>query len=133
MIDRALFLYRYVLPFEKTEHVYEYDRGFVVWRLGSGSNVELLHITAAEVRKGHGRWLFYQMLDKLQEKPPYHSVFGFTAVSNKRALAFYDALGFEHQEVHGLYQAVPAALFWQSYEKLRQLQYEYQSSHRLGP
>lgn len=133
MIDQAEFYHRYVIPFEKTDLLYEPARGFIVWRLGSGSNVELLHIAAAEIRKGHGRWLFYHMLDRLEAKPPYHSVFGFTAVSNKRALAFYDALGFEHQEVHGLYQTGPAALFWQSYEKLRQLQYEYQSSHRLGP
>lgn len=133
MISIEEFRDRYLEPFAPLDWIYAPERGFVVWRPGTGGNSELLHITAAEIRKGHGRWLFYQMLERLKEQPPYHSVFGFTAVSNRRARAFYEALGFNTQEVGGIYRTGPAALFWQSYERLLELKDEHEGANRLEP
>lgn len=65
------------------------------------------------------------MLDSLIEEPPYYSVFGFTRVSNEEAHAFYQALGFELQEIHGVYKDGRAILFWQAYDKLKALREEY--------
>lgn len=97
---------------------YEDETGYVVWRRGTGDNVELLHIHTAERGKGYGRNLVYRMLDELKYEPPYHSVFGFTRVSNDEAKKFYAALGFELVEVPGVYEDRRAILFWQEYDVL---------------
>lgn len=112
------FLATYLDPFEAVHHRYDRERGFIAWRLGTGSNVELLHIRTFAPGKGYGRELLYRMLDAIQVDPPYHSIFGFTRVGNAEARAFYGALGFELQAVRGLYRDGEAVLFWQSYAKL---------------
>jgi len=103
------------------------NRGFIAWRRGTGDNVELLHIKTSEKGRGYGRSLIYQMLDSLQEDPPYYSVFGFTRSSNQSAQAFYGALGFNLQQVDGLYTEGSAVLFWQSYTKLRAEQFKHEN------
>jgi ribosomal protein S18 acetylase RimI-like enzyme len=107
----------YIEPFHTPTYVYDYT-GWIVWRVGTGLNVELLHIRTHKKRRGYGRRLFYKMLDRLTAKPPYHSVFGFTRVSNAEAKAFYGALGFNLVEINGLYQHGHAVLFWQEFNKL---------------
>lgn len=111
-------MYRdYITPFAGLH--YHADRtGFIVWRRGTGHNVELLHIKTYEKGQGHGRALFFVMLDRLKDDPPYHSVYGFTRVSNSEARAFYGALGFQLDEVAGPYADGRAVLFWASYQDL---------------
>lgn len=109
------------------------DQGYIIWRLGTGDNTELLHIRTFEKGQGYGRKLVYMMLDRLKWNPPYHSIFGFTRVSNVEAQNFYGALGFELQETKGVYADGRAILFWQSYEELLKRRDEYVSQHRLQP
>jgi len=111
-----------VIPFKNPCFHYSKDDGFIVWRMGTGMNVELLHIRAAEPRNGQGTKLFGHMLNRLEKEPhmtPYHSVYGFTRLSNERAVEFYRAMGFNFQYVNGLYQEGEAILFWQGYTSLK--------------
>lgn len=121
-ISSVGFAQTYLNPFRNVDWVYEEDKGFIVWRRGTGDNVELLHIRTFTTGNGYGRHLFYRMLKDLAEKPPYYSVFGFTRVSNKEAKAFYAALGFKLSTVDGLYKDGSAVMFWQSYTRLVELQ-----------
>ena len=116
---------KYVEPFGRVGFRFHKDKGFIVWRRGTGYNVELLHIRTFEKGKGYGRELIYSMLDALLVDPPYYSVFGFTRVGNKEAQAFYGALGFTLQTVNGLYKDGKAILFWSPFDKLRRLMNDY--------
>lgn len=126
LIEFPAFLDRYVEPFRSPSWVYEPDRGFIVWRRGTGDNVELLHVRAAVPHQGHGRWLVYRMLDHLRANPPYHSVYGYTRIGNNRAREFYAALGFRCQEVDGIYAEGAAVLFWGCYTRLVELKGEHE-------
>lgn len=111
----------YLTPFRNVEWFYSANDGFIVWRMGTGNNVELLHIKAWEQRKGIGRRLFYHMLDSLEksvESYPYHSVYGFTRVSNERAIGFYNAMGFDTIYVPGIYQDGACQLFHRKFTTL---------------
>ena len=118
----------YVEPFERVYHHYSPEKGFIVWRFGTGRNIELLHIRSFALRKGFGRQLMYKMLDALVDSPPYFSVFGFTRVSNERAAGFYEALGFNLQPIKGLYADGEAMMFWQSYEVLLKLRQKHENN-----
>lgn len=122
------FIDSYVIPFQKVRYIYFEEAGWVVWRLGTGSNVELLHIRTFVKGKGFGRYLFYRMMDELDGNPPYHSVFGFTRVSNLEAVRFYGALGFNTQTVNGLYEEGAVTVFFQSYYALRESRRVYEDS-----
>jgi ribosomal protein S18 acetylase RimI-like enzyme len=126
-VDKAKndFMQEYVLPFDSVSYEYDPARGFVVWRLGTGGNVELLHIRAFDLRKGGGRSLFYTMLDRLADRPPYHTVYGFTRVSNTRAAAFYSAIGFNLVQTDGVYKDGKAVIFHQTYRELVRRQKRY--------
>jgi ribosomal protein S18 acetylase RimI-like enzyme len=94
----------------------EDEGGYVVWRRGTGGNVELLHLRAAQ---GHGRRLLRRMLDGLASDPPYCTVFGFTRVGNVTAQGFYKAMGFTLTQVAGVYADGSAVVFSQTFEKLK--------------
>lgn len=108
---------QYLTPFGKTRHIWAKD-GYIVWRLGTGGNVELLHIRSFIKGKGVGRRLVHQMLLALKKQPPYHSVYGFTRVENEGAVAFYKALGFHVEITDGPYKRGKAVLFSRSYKVL---------------
>lgn len=113
------FMKDYLKPFNGCKYFYDSERGFIVWRTGTGLNVELLHVRAFRLRQGFGRVLVHHMLDCLNlEGPPYYSVYGFTRVSNERAIEFYHALGFQTQHVVGLYKDGEAVMFWQDFDVL---------------
>lgn len=120
---------RCLTPFGKTPHIFIANKGYIVWRLGTGNNTELLHIRTFEKGRGYGRKLFYEMLDWLKKEPPYYSVFGFTRVGNTEARKFYGTLGFKLQLVEGLYRDGMAIMFWQSYEKLLEEQANHESDN----
>ena len=109
---------QYVTPFENTCHYSIEGKGYIIWRLGTGDNIELLHIRTYKKRQGIGRQLFYGMLELLEYCPPYYSIFGFTRSTNDEAQRFYGALGFNLQPINGIYLDGTATLFWQSYKQL---------------
>lgn len=104
-------------------HSYTTEDGCIVWRCGTGGNMELLHLQVHpdKLRQGIGSRLFKQMLKQLQHSPPYETVFGFTRSSNTNAQAFYGAMGFDLSYVRGVYRDGNAVLFSQRYEKLKEL------------
>lgn len=112
------FLDDYIFPYDNIEYIYNPQKGFIVWRLGTGQNYELLHIKTFEKKKGYGKELVLGMLDRLRENPPYYSVFGFTRVNNYEAHAFYKALGFRIENVTGLYKHGECRLFWAPFNEL---------------
>lgn len=130
-ISYDVFSEKYIFPFRGVEHHYDTTVGFVVWRRGTGDNVELLHIRTFNPGRGDGRRLFHIMLNRLATRPPYHSIFGFTRVGNEEAKAFYGALGFHLQIVEGLYAEGRATIFWQKYEVLRSVQAAYDWAHGI--
>ena len=108
---------KYVDPFAVVSMIDD-ESGYIVWRLGTGHNVEMLHIHTEEKGKGYGRDLFYRMLGKLRQFSPYHSVFGFTRADNVGAKAFYGALGFDLTGVPGVYADGRCILFHAPYDRL---------------
>lgn len=124
------FLTHCVQPFDHCAWSYHRDRGYVVWRKGTGGNVELLHIRTFAPGQGHGRTLVYALLDRLKDDPPYHAVYGFTRTSNEDARKFYGALGFRlAPAVEGLYAAGGATLFWAPYRELVAARAAYEADH----
>lgn len=93
-------------------------RGYIVWRKGTGDNVELLHIYSNERRKGFGTKLIRQMVSQLLKTPPYHTIFGFTRTGNLEAQSFYTSLGFVMSRVHGVYKDGEAFVFSQPFSQL---------------
>lgn len=94
----------YIKKYETVWYLHNKHRGYIVWRLGTGQNVELLHIRAIEVHKGHGEYLMRMMTLQLKFNRPYHSVFVFTKKSNTDALNAYKHWGFQFTEIPNLYR-----------------------------
>lgn len=110
---------KYLKPFFGVDHVWS-DDGYIVWRLGTGGNVELLHIRSFKKHIGAGTELIRTMLRRLKQNPPYFSVYGFSVATNEEAVSFYRRLGFHVEIVTGPYLEGKAALFSQSYDMLCQ-------------
>ena len=107
----------HVEPYKHVDH-YQTDNGYIVWRLGTGGNYEILHLRANQPRKGTGRELLRVMLQRLHQTPPRTSIFGFTWLANTDAQAFYKAMGFDLSKVRGLYTDGQAILFTAKYTDL---------------
>jgi len=112
------FVVKYTLPYFGLQHLFNQSKGYIVWRLGTGGNVELLHIKAFKKRKGYGKELVKVMLLSLKKKPPYYSVFGFTKRNRPASLAFYRKLGFKLVKTTGPYKDSSGVMFYQSYKVL---------------
>ena len=108
---------KYLLPYSGVSYLYDKDKGYIVWRRGTGDNVELLHIRTFEHRKGYAKELVKAMLNQLVYKPPYYSVFGFGILRGELD-EIYMALGFRVIPIPGPTKS-EGILFWQSFEKLR--------------
>lgn len=131
MVSLDTFVQDYLIPYQPLKYFYDGLRGFIVWRVGTGLNAELLHIRTTEERKGYGRQLFYHMLGCLEaEGPPYYSVYGFTRITNHRALEFYASLGFDIQLLDGVYYDGEAAIFQQDFQVLLERMYDYEDRVR---
>lgn len=114
-MDEQEFLDKYIHPFTGVEYIFD-ERGYCVWRMGTGNNYEWLHF---RLFAGFGLLeLFREMLVRMSKVPPYHSVFAFTRVSNSRAIAMHKFLGFETQQVDGVYKDGNAILSWQEFQVL---------------
>ena len=112
---------KYLAGFDELKYIYEEGKGGIVWRLGTGWNIELLHIRAFEEGKGHAKMLLGMMIKELEKDPPYHSVFGFALEERKHLLSIYPKLGFHIEVNDGPYKDSKAILFWQKFEKLKEL------------
>lgn len=111
---------QYLTPYGRTWHI-ELPNGYIVWRRGTGNNIELLHIKTYAPGRGTGRQLVIAMLEELKKQPPYCTVFGFTRECNEGSQKFYEALGFELTTVKGVYQDGSAVVFSQEYRKLLEI------------
>lgn len=111
---------KYLTPYYRTWYL-EQQNGYIVWRRGTGDNVELLHIKTNVPGRGTGKQLVVAMLETLKEQPPYCTVFGFTRECNEGSQKFYEALGFDLTTVKGVYQDGSAVLFSQEYLKLLEI------------
>lgn len=115
------FLQKYVGPFQELPFIFEEELGYIVWRVGTGENVEILHIRAFSPGIGEGPLLIKKMLEQLKWKPPYHSVFSFVLDYNERAKRMYTAAGFQENKVVGLYAGGDCALFTAPFRDLCRL------------
>lgn len=109
-----------VNPFTKVNWI-QIENGYIVWRRGTGNNVELLHIRTFSPGKGTGKELVIRMLKALLECPPYATIFGFTRTVNESSQSFYKALGFELSEVTGVYDDGSAIVFSQRFKTLLEI------------
>lgn len=107
----------HVEPYRKVEH-YQCLNGYIVWRRGTGGNIEIVHLKTKETRKGTGTHLLKEMLRRLKAHPPYATIFGFSRIGNESAHAFYRAMGFELTRVKGIYDEGAAVVFSARYSDL---------------
>lgn len=127
MIDQ----FRYINPFANL-YFEDQEEGYVAWRIGTGWNLEILHLRANTPRMGIGTELFLKVLrwatDKygqldlysIEEEHKLQTVYGFTRVSNLAAQSFYLSMGFDLQKVRGVYSEGEAILFSAKTENLLQ-------------
>jgi ribosomal protein S18 acetylase RimI-like enzyme len=117
------FLKKYILPFLKINYVFWPTKGFIVWRKGTGENIELLHIRTFDSNKGYAKQLVKEMIKRIQKNPPYYSIFGFglTTPEKPHLKEIYKKLGFNVSgDIPGPYKGGSSFLFYQSYEELKQ-------------
>lgn len=119
-MDFTEFYGHYVQPYWGIEYIFDAKRGYIVWRVGTGENVEILHIRAFELRKGYATDLIRQFLIKIKSARPYYSVFGFMLATNAPVIAMYRKMGFRITEVSDLYKGGQAVLITQQYDQLCQ-------------
>jgi hypothetical protein len=117
-MKRELDLDADVRPYQAV-HYHRGPEGYIVWRRGTGGNVELLHLHANE--PGGGKRLLAAMLSRLLDCPPYATVFGFTRAGNVRGQQFYLDNGFDLTTVKGVYADGSAVVFSQSFDRLLEL------------
>lgn len=92
------------------------EDGYIIWRPGTGDNVEITHIRS--FIHGGGTRLLKVMLAELKNDPPYCSVFGFTRTNNKKAHFFYMSCGFTITRIRGVYEEGNACIFSANYQDL---------------
>jgi len=96
------------------------DKGHLVWRYGTGDNVEIFDIEAYKKRQGVGKELFRMLIGELGENPP-HAIFAFVGDDNTDVQKFYKVLGFDiSHELDHLYR-YGARLVSASYKKVKKL------------
>lgn len=81
--------------------MFDPTKGYLIWQVGTGGNVEITHLRVFEKRKGHATNFMKRFVRLIK---PYHSVYVFCLKSNKPALAAYRSFGFEFTEVPNLYR-----------------------------
>lgn len=103
--------------YARAEHP-DKGEGYIVWRYGTGLNVELLHLKVSKPGHGTATKLLQDMLRRLKQDPPWATVFGFTRVNNESAQGFYSWAGFDLSVVKGVYADGEAMLFSARYDDL---------------
>jgi hypothetical protein len=119
-INYADFISKYIKKFENINFIYWPKKGFIVWRMGTGENIELLHIKTFIPKKGLAKELIREMIKKLEKTPPYYSIFGFGLSSRENLKDIYQKLGFNvTPDMPGPYKTSLSFLFYQNYENLK--------------
>lgn len=120
MRTREEFLER-IKGYDRVDYIYDADVGYLVFRIGTGDNVEALFLEVAEKRKGYGTELYRRMVQRMVERgeKPYHSVFAFRLTGNEEAKAFYDRLGWKQQDIgSSVYRSDGTTLMWIAWDDL---------------
>lgn len=107
---------KYVNKFLPQYYLFFPEHGYVVWRFGTGENIELLHIRS--FKPGYGQKIIAAMINELKKNPPFYSVFGFALKANTAALKMYSKAGFNLADCPYPYKGGPATIFSQSFEIL---------------
>lgn len=105
----------------RQDYVYDEEIGYLVWRTGTGNNLEALFIEVRAKGRGDGRVLYRRMVEKLlgSGERPYYSVFGFVLGSNERALGFYRRMGWAVVPLgRSVYMADETVLVWIAWDDL---------------
>lgn len=113
---------KYIKKFKGLDFIYWQDKGYIVWRVGTGENTELLHIRTFTKNKGYAKELIKALVKKLDKNPPYFSIFGFSLVSEERKYLkdVWQKLGFNiSNEIQGIYKGGPTIIFFQNFEILK--------------
>lgn len=120
-ITLSEFKKKYLEPYENLSYEFWPDKGFIVWRMSTGENAELLHVRVFVKRKGYATELVRTMVRRLaEEHPPYHSVFGFALASRTDLKEVYAHLGFNiTEDIPAPYQGGPSFIFHQTFEELK--------------
>jgi ribosomal protein S18 acetylase RimI-like enzyme len=103
------------------EYFYDPEMGYLVWRVSTGENVEMLFVEAATMNRGLGRKLYQRFVKILQgqDKEPYHSVFAFRLGSNEVAKRFYDKMEWTQVDLgQSIYRDDHTVLMWITWQDL---------------
>ncbi len=112
---------KYLEMYENLSYEFWPNKGFIVWRMSTGENAELLHVRVFVKRKGYATELVRTMIQRLaEERPPYFSVFGFALSSRTDLKEIYTHLGFKITEnILPPYKGGESFIFWQTFEELK--------------
>ena len=114
------FYSHYIKKYLPQYYMYFPGHGYIVWRFGSGENIELLHIRSFKIGQGLGQRLIKAMLRENKNHPPFHSVFGMTLASNTSAIKMYTKAGFKTMECPFPYKGGNSIIFYQRFDVLCQ-------------
>lgn len=95
--------------------------GYVVWRVGTGDNLEIVFVRAAEPGHGYGKRMLREMVAAVTSvgPRPYHSVYAYRLRSNEQAGRFYRALGFREVDLGAsVYRDDGTVLAWVPWAEL---------------
>lgn len=113
--------------YDVVEQIHDPAVGYVAWRTGTGDNLEILFVAAAEKGRGHGKELLRRMCRTLLSEGhrPYHSVYAFRLAGNEEAGHFYASMGWHQQAVGGeggrtVYGGDGTVIAWVAWDALLQ-------------
>lgn len=81
--------------------------GYIVWQVSTGDNIEIIFIETKEPRKGYGKMLLKEMVNRITT---YHSVFVVRLAANEQAGGFYRHVGFNETRITDLYRGDDAVI-----------------------
>lgn len=111
------FCKNHVGPLSQASHRYDPDIGCIAWRAGKNNSLELLHIDTAKKGSEEGRKLLYMMLDHARHDG-INYVYGFIKVRNASPDTFYSDVGFDLQQIPGIYKNGRGYIFSQEFKSL---------------
>lgn len=108
------FFGHYVQKYLSQYYMFFPGRGYIVWRFGTGENVELLHIRSFKTGQGLGPRLVKVMLRELKKNPPFYSIFGMMLAANEPVIKMYQKMGFNTMECPFPYKGGNSVMMYQS-------------------
>lgn len=108
----------HIHPYEKIYTIQD-QRGYLVWRHGTGNTVEILHLEASARRLGYGRSLVRHLLSDLYDSGfDVSTVYGFTRERLVQAQVFYVGIGFNLISLKDYYGDGGSVMFRQKFVDL---------------